>query len=376
MNSGIVRYSNVQHDDGCCTKKRRFMRKDGSCSTAFRRVPGEWLPYMADIFTTLVEIRWRVMLLAFALSYILSWLFFGTLFWIIALAHSDTTEPSNEPCVYEVRSFTAAFLFSLETQTTIGYGARGMSESCTIAIVVVTIQDIISVLIDTVVIGIIVAKMASARKRAQTVGFSNSAVINVRNGHLCLSWRVGDFRRNHMVEGTTHAQLVRHAVHSTGKADMTYHDLEIQNSHVILATPVTVIHRITPSSPLYRTSPRELRKESFDLLVSFTYTDDCSGILHQSRTSYTPGEILWGQCFQDMLRISQKSYSVDYALFHQTVKVPMLEMSAEDYERDKHCPNHEHSTQATGPPTGAPNPGAVIDQKCTIIRNIIHEEQL
>ncbi|XP_036427903.1 inward rectifier potassium channel 16 [Colossoma macropomum] len=352
MNSSTAQYSNIQHcnndlsvctDDGCYSKKRRYVRKDGSCNMIFRHVPGEWLLYVTDIFTTLVEIRWRVMFLTFALSYILSWLFFGILFWIIALAHGDVKDPTNEPCVYEVRSFTAAFLFSLETQTTIGYGARGMSENCMLAIIIVTIQDIISVFIDTFIIGIVIAKMASARKRAQTVGFSNTAVINLRNGHLCLSWRVGDFRRNHIVEGTAHAQLVRQIAHMTGKVDISYHDLEIQNNHVILATPTTIVHKIGPSSPMYKTSLQDLRRDSFELVVSFTYTDDCTGILHQTRTSYTPSEILWGQQFQEMLRVNRKHYRVDYALFHQTIKVPLLEISAEEYELKKHsaCPKHE-----------------------------------
>ncbi|KAF5896806.1 inward rectifier potassium channel 16-like, partial [Clarias magur] len=336
MNSRTVHYSNIWTDDGCCSIKRRYVHKDGSCNIVFRHVPEGFILYATDIFTTLVEIRWRVMFLTFALSYILSWLFFGTLFWIIALIHGDMKDPNNEPCVYEVRSFTAAFLFSLETQTTIGYGSRGMSENCMLAIITVTIQDVISVFIDTFVIGIVVAKMASARKRAQTVGFSNTAVINLRNGHLCLSWRVGDFRRNHMVEGITHAQLVRHTVHTTGKADMNFNDLKIQNSHVILATPVTVIHQINSSSPLYKMRLQELRRDSFDLVVTFTYTDDCSGILHQSRTSYSPNEILWGQQFQEMVRVNKKSYRVDYAIFHQTVKVPLMESSAEDYELNKH----------------------------------------
>ncbi|TSZ26377.1 Inward rectifier potassium channel 16 [Bagarius yarrelli] len=340
MNSKAVYYSNVKTDDGYCPTKRRYVQKDGSCNIMFRHVPDEWLLYVTDIFTTLVEIRWRVMFLTFALSYILSWLFFGILFWIIALIHGDIGDTNNEPCIYDVRSFTAAFLFSLETQTTIGYGSRGMSENCMLAIITVTIQDIISIFIDTFVIGIVVAKMASARKRAQTIGFSNIALLNRRNGHLCLSWRVGDFRRNHMVEGTTHALLIRHKLNTTGKADITYHDLEIQNSHVILATPVTIIHQINDSSPLFKMKLQELHKESFDLVVTFTYTDDCSGILHQSRSSYTPSEILWGQQFEEMVRVTQKSYRVDYAVFHRTVKVPLMKSSAEDYELSRHPPSH------------------------------------
>lgn len=345
MNSRTVYYSNIWTDDGYCSTKRRYVHKDGSCKIVLLHVPEKWSLYVTDLFTTLVEIRWRVMFLTFALSYILSWLFFGILFWFIAVIHGDTRDANNEPCIYEVRSFTAAFLFSLETQTTIGYGSRGMSENCMVAIITVTIQDVISVFIDTFIIGIVVAKMASARKRAQTVGFSNTAVINCHNGHLCLSWRVGDFRRNHMVEGTTHAQLVRHSLHTSGKANITYQDLEIQNRHVILATPVIIIHQINRSSPLYKMSLQELRKDSFDQVVTFTYTDDCSGILHQSRTSYTPSEILWGQQFQEMVRVTQRSYRVDYAVFHQTVKVSLAENSAEDCELNKHAPSCKQEPQ-------------------------------
>ncbi|KAM6896928.1 inward rectifier potassium channel 16 [Xenentodon cancila] len=316
-------------------RKPRYVRKEGSCNVVFHHVPEEWLLFVTDIFTTLVEIRWRVMFLIFALSYILSWLFFGILYWVIALAHGDVREPNNEPCVFEVRSFTAAFLFSLETQTTIGYGFRGMSENCMTAIIIVTIQDLISCFIDTFVIGIVVAKMASARKRAQTVGFSSSAVINLRDGYMCLSWRIGDFRRYHLVEGTACAQIAHTAVHATGTIDMTYEDLILQQNNIVLVTPTTLYHRIEPGSPLYKMSLEDLRKADFELVVSFTYTDDSTGILHQTRTSYTPDEILWGQLFQEMIRVSRRNYRVDYSLFHNTTKVLVPPVSAEEYEHKK-----------------------------------------
>ncbi|GLD49308.1 inward rectifier potassium channel 16-like protein [Lates japonicus] len=175
-------------------RRLRYMQKDGRFPVVFQKAPGEWSPYLMDIFTTLVEIRWRVMLLVFSLSYILSWLFFGLCYWLIAYVHGDVGDVDINPCVHNVRGFTGAFLFSMETQATIGYGFRGMTENCMVAIIVVTIQDVFSCLLDTIVIGIVVAKMASARKRAQTVGFSSCAVVNLRDGVLCLSWRLGDFR--------------------------------------------------------------------------------------------------------------------------------------------------------------------------------------
>lgn len=341
----------VKTENGPQPKKYRYIRKEGNSNVVFRHVPEEWLLFFTDIFTTLVEIRWRVMFLIFALSYILSWLFFGILFWVIALAHNDVKDHNNQPCVYEVRSFTAAFLFSLETQTTIGYGFRGMSENCMIAIVVVTVQGVISCFIDTFVIGIVVAKMASARKRAQTVGFSNCAVINLHDGHLCLSWRVGDFRQYHLVEGTAQAQIVRSTVYATGKMDLSYEDLVIQQRDIVLTTPTTIFHKIEPGSPFYKMSLADLQKADFELVVSFTYTDDSTGTLHQTRTSYTPSDILWGQLFQEMIRTSRRYYRVDYALFNQTARVLVPEGSAEEYDLKKQL----HSTPR---PSARPRPRA------------------
>ncbi|XP_007570555.1 inward rectifier potassium channel 16-like [Poecilia formosa] len=360
----------VKTENGHRSKKQRYVRKEGSCSVVFRHVPEEWLLFVNDIFTTLVEIRWRVMFLIFASSYILSWLFFGILFFVIALAHGDIKDHNNDPCVYEVRSFTAAFLFSLETQTTIGYGFRGMSENCMIAIIIVTIQDVISCFIDTFVIGIVVAKMASARKRAQTIGFSNRAVVNLRDGYLCLSWRIGDFRRHHMVEGSSCAQILYTTVHATGEVNIAYEDLAIQQKDIILVTPTTISHRIEPGSPLYKMSLEDLRKADFELLVSFTYIDDSSGILHQSRTSYTVDEILWGHLFQEMIRVSKKHYRVDYNLFNNTAKVLVPVVSAEEYEQKKNEKEEQKQLRLYARPSPrhsprcSPRPSSRSPQKC------------
>jgi hypothetical protein len=72
----------------------------------------------------------------FALNFILSWLFLGVIWYLIAYAHGDIQyfdehekaldkeafelSRNHTPCVTEIKSFLSAFLFSLETQHTIG----------------------------------------------------------------------------------------------------------------------------------------------------------------------------------------------------------------------------------------------------------------
>ncbi|NXM91871.1 KCJ16 protein, partial [Oenanthe oenanthe] len=302
--------------------QRRFLHKDGSCNVYFKHIFGEWESYVADIFTTLVDIKWRHMFVIFSLSYVLSWLLFGLAFWLIAVQHGDVLGGQElTPCVANVHSFTGAFLFSLETQTTIGYGSRCVTEECSLAILAVILQSVLSCVIDTFIIGAALAKMATARKRAQTIRFSYHAVVGLRDGKFCLMWRIGDFRPNHMVEGSVRAQLLRYRRDGRGGTAMEYRDLKLLNDHIILVTPVTVVHQIDGDSPLYGLDRRALAKDSFEILVTFVYTGDSTGTSHQSRSSYVPGEILWGHRFNDVLHVKKKHYKVDCLQFEETTEV-------------------------------------------------------
>lgn len=75
--------------------------------------------------------QWRWTLLSFAASFFLSWFVFGVIYWIIATAHGDLQaenrpdganqkDGSHVPCVWAIHNFASCFLFSVETQHTIG----------------------------------------------------------------------------------------------------------------------------------------------------------------------------------------------------------------------------------------------------------------
>ncbi|XP_066056682.1 inward rectifier potassium channel 16 [Chamaea fasciata] len=314
--------------------QRRFLHKDGSCNVYFKHIFGEWESYVVDIFTTLVDIKWRHMFVIFSLSYVLSWLFFGLVFWLIAVQHGDLFgDEEITPCVANVHSFTGAFLFSLETQTTIGYGYRCVTEECSLAILMVILQSVLSCIIDTFIIGAALAKMATARKRAQTIRFSYYAVVGLRDGKFCLMWRIGDFRPNHMVEGSVRAQLLRYKEDKEGRMTMEYRDLKLLNDQIILVTPVTVVHEIDSDSPLYGLDRKALAKDNFEILVTFVYTGDSTGTSHQSRSSYVPREILWGHRFNDVLHVKKKYYKVDCLQFEETTEVYAPHCSAMQLDR-------------------------------------------
>lgn len=127
-------------------------------------------------------------------------------------ALNDTSLSSFTVCVTEIHSFTSAFLFSVETQHTIGYGNRYITEECPEAIFMMCLQSIMGVFIQAFMVGIVFAKLSRPKKRAQTLLFSRNAVICHRDGIPCLMFRVGDMRKSHIVEAHVRAQIIRKKV--------------------------------------------------------------------------------------------------------------------------------------------------------------------
>ncbi|XP_067912922.1 ATP-sensitive inward rectifier potassium channel 12 [Heterodontus francisci] len=327
---GINGYGNGKiHTRRKC--RSRFVKKNGQCNVQFANMSDKPQRYIADIFTTCVDVRWRYMLLIFSLAFVISWLAFGLAFWLIALIHGDLENPVGDenlmPCVLQVNGFIAAFLFSIETQTTIGYGFRCVTEECPLAIFLVVFQSIVGCIIDSFMIGAIMAKMARPKKRAQTLLFSHNAVIAMRDGKLSLMWRVGNLRKSHIVEAHVRAQLIKPRITEEGEyipLDQIDIDVGFDKGYdrIFLVSPITILHEIDEESPLYGISKQDLEMADFEIVVILEGMVEATAMTTQARSSYLASEILWGQRFEPVLFEEKDQYKVDYSHFHKTYEVP------------------------------------------------------
>ena len=120
------------------------------------------------MFATIVELRWRYMLFALLVSFMVSWLLFALLWWSMALLHGDYEEDNLEkmkngtfvPCLTGNKNFVSAFLFSVETHQTIGYGFRQPTEKCYAAIILQWLQCSYSIIFHAAMTGIVFSKIA------------------------------------------------------------------------------------------------------------------------------------------------------------------------------------------------------------------------
>ncbi|XP_052868148.1 G protein-activated inward rectifier potassium channel 3-like isoform X2 [Anopheles cruzii] len=317
--------------------RKRAILKNGDCNVVLSRPPRQHLRFLQDIFTTLVDAQWRWTLLVFAFSFIGSWLFFAVIWWLIAYTHGDLEElhlPDNQseigwiPCVYNIYSFTSAFLFSIETQHTIGYGVRTTTEECPEAIFVMCFQSIYGLMIQAFMVGIVFAKMTRPKQRSQTLLFSKNAVVCQRDGELCLMFRVGDMRKSHIIGACVRAQLIRTKTTREGEAMAQYqHELDVGSdgcsSDLFFIWPQIVVHRIDKNSALYNLSASDMLRERFEIVVILEGTVQSTGQSTQVRSSYVNTEILWGHRFEPVVCYNkeQQGYEINYSKFDTTLQV-------------------------------------------------------
>jgi len=190
--SGLMRVMHAQ------TKKNRVVSKHGRINTFSRsEEENENHRLLKDFFTSMIDLSWSWTLFSFAASFYISWLAFAVIWYLVVYAHGDLADnkPDNHTvCVDNIVDFTSCFLYSLETQHTIGYGGRATTEECPVAVVVMSLQSIVGVVIQACMAGIVFAKFTKPTSRAATILFSKNALITLRNGSFYLVVRLADLR--------------------------------------------------------------------------------------------------------------------------------------------------------------------------------------
>ena len=320
--------------------RRRLVYKNGEVNITQTNIRKRRRQYMADIFTTLVDIKWRYNLMLFAIAFIASWVIFALFWWLVCFSHGDLEHANDEqfvPCVQEINSFTSALLFSIETQHTIGYGFRHTTEECMVAIALMMFQSCFGVICQALMTGIVFAKLSRPKKRAETLMFSKSACICQQDGDLCLLLRVGDMRKSQIVEAHIRAILIKKKITKEGDVLPLYQsDIDLGfdegRDRLFLVWPVIIVHRINEDSPFWELTPEDLHREQFELIIVLEGVVDSTGMTTQARSSYLPGEVLWGHRFERLVTFQKENgqYQIDYSRFHNIVPIDTPTCSAKE----------------------------------------------
>lgn len=266
-------------------QRQRYVTKDGKCRVNLGPIEDK-SRFISDIFTTLVDLKYRWFLLVFTMCYILTWLAFGVIYFLGAwlrddIAHVD--DPQWKACYQNVDSFLSALLLSLESQRTIGYGSRMVTAHCPEGTVLLMVQSILGSIIDALMVGCMFVKISRPQQRAQTLIFSKHCVICERDEKLCMLFRIGDLRESHMVDAKIRAKLIKSRQTKEGEF-IPLEQSEINlgydtgGDRLLLVEPQTITHVINESSPFWEVGAERLKRETFEIIVILEGIVEASGL--------------------------------------------------------------------------------------------------
>lgn len=195
------------------------------------------------------------------------------------------------------RSFWDAFCFSVQTMGTIGYGS--MYPTTVAANVIMIAESVTSLIVTAVATGMVFAKFSRSTSR---VVFSSRIVIGPMNGVPTMMLRVGNERGNSILEATLRVAFTRTEHQSEGTTFYRMIDLKLSRDRSpAMARSWTVLHPITPESPLWGATPESLAREDGEFLVTLVGTDDTSLQQVHARARYLDRDVVWGARHADVL---------------------------------------------------------------------------
>jgi len=314
------------------SRKRLVSRRNGRSLVRHAHMWKSFPRFAKDHFTTVVNARWWQILLFVSVIYVGSWLIFAILWLIVNRA--------NDKCLGATggkfsSSFAEAFLFSIETQVTIGYGDVFIQSKCVSGIILLLLQCLVGYLLDAFLIGLVFTKLTRPRLRAKTILMSTKFVVHrtrdtsLQEGGFAdrLQIRIADLRRSQLVEAHVRLYLYWNKSSSLGYDDKQFQQFELDvgydtgRDRVFLLLPVEISHVITPESPLAGWTEDMFRDEDYEVVLVLEGLVEATGLTGQKVWSYLPNDVCYGHQFQPMVSRHQGEWLVDFSKLSDTEAV-------------------------------------------------------
>ena len=273
-----------------------------------------------NLYHTMLAMSWRMFLLLILLLYFLSNIIFGLLY--ASIGSAALVDTSSEPMA---NIFLRSFFFSVQTFATIGYGT--IHPAGVIPNLLVTIESYYSLLANALITGLVFARFA--RPTAKVI-FSEIAVIAPYRGITGLMVRLVNGRNNQLIDVKANLLYARF-VEENGRMVRRFDALPLERDNVaFLPLAWTIVHPITPESPLFGITREEVERTDAELLVLLNATDETFAAVVHTRSSFKPHEVRVGYKFVNIYNQVEdgEPISIDIRKLSLVVpaELPMLQL--------------------------------------------------
>jgi len=254
-----------------------------------------WTPYQS-----LVEMDWTQFFLILIIFYGAVNLIFAILYLLVGVEHlsgSDTTDLSFR--------LAEAFFFSIQTFTTVGYGA--VHPTGLVANLIASFNALVGLMGFALMTGLFFARFS--KPKAQILFSKNALIAPYRNG-WSFQFRIANKRNNQMIN--LQARMIMSWVEKKKKERVRrYAVLKLERDQVsFFPLNWTIVHAIAEDSPLHNRTEEEMEEINAEFLVLVEGYDETYAQTVHVNHSYTWRELQWNKKFKTMYFPSEDGRTV------------------------------------------------------------------
>ncbi|MEM1366907.1 MAG: ion channel [Cyanobacteria bacterium P01_H01_bin.15] len=285
---------------------------------------GDWRNYLNDPYHLLLTVPWVGFVVVMGGLYLGLNLFFAVLFWL----GGDVIANARE------NSFVDAFFFSVQTFSTIGYGA--LYPDKLYAQVLATSEAFVGLLGVAIMTGLAFARFSQPTAK---VVFSKHMAITEYNGLPTLMFRAANQRRNQLLEAQMKIYYMRDEVTAEGEFMRRLRSLSLTQSD----TPAfimtwTLMHPIDENSPLYGENAESLIQKRGMFIISLTGVDETVGHSMHARYNYAAHDVKFDHRLVDIIVDTASGHRyIDFTRFHTVEPSANCPTYAESRLRQGEC---------------------------------------
>jgi inward rectifier potassium channel len=274
--------------DSLTVEGERLINKDGSYN--IRREGGAaWRPYQA-----LVEMSWLQFFAVITGFYLLVNTFFALLYLLVGVETLSGAVPAHE----FTSDFSTAFFFSVQTFTTVGYGA--ISPEGAWANLIASFDALVGLMAFALATGLFFARFAQPKS---SILFSDTALVRQYKDspYLSFQFQIVNQRNNKLINLSAKLTMSWVETEEDGKKIRRFAMLPLEREEVFLF-PLNwvIVHIIDRDSPLWGMTQADMEEVQPEFLVLMQGYDETFAQDVHANSSYTFSDMVWNKKFVRM----------------------------------------------------------------------------
>jgi inward rectifier potassium channel len=256
-----------------------------------------------DLYHRLIKISWPKLFLSYVVLFFVINFLFSIFYYIVP---GSISGGDND--------FKAAFFFSVQTFSTVGYGI--ITPASLYGNIIVVLEIMAGVISMALTTGLIFAKFS--RPSAKLL-FTKNLLLTTFDQKKVLMFRLANARTNFIISANIELHYIYPTVTSEGISIVRFAPLKLEKSYSpVFSLSWSVFHPIDEDSPFFNKTLEEIKNLKFEFYVIFQGIDGTvSQTIHDVHT-YKVSDILFDHHFVDILeRKSDGTRIINYAKFHE-----------------------------------------------------------